>query len=442
MDFYKTLKYIKDELIKKGADDVVASMGLSRSSQIKFSNNQVNTTMTWDSMNAGVFVSYKKRIVTTNFKEFDKKAIDSGIKLLIKFAENGRPNKDYMGIAEGPFEYKKVEGLYDKKIENLGDKSVDLVEAGINAGLEKGAKRMSGVFEHSFQENYLLTSRGVEASNKSTNTYFSSRAFFEKDSSGHQVCNSRILKDLDVESCGRFAADIAVKAKNPVEGKVGSYDVLFEPMAFACIFQTMGEAASVFSVESGLSYLGDMIGKKVANENVNIYDNGMLDYGLASSSYDAEGMPTQDTLLVDKGVLKTYLHNASTAKRYKVKSTGNAGLIAPEPSNLVLKPGELSRDEMFKGFNGLYITNVWYTRFQNYATGDFSTIPRDGIFLVKDGEIIESLKNIRLSDNVLNILNNISTIGKESKQILSWEVDVPCVIPLVVATGLRITKPK
>ena len=115
MDINKTLKYINEQLMKKGADDVIASASKTTSSQIKFSDNTINTTKTWDSIDLGVFLSYKKRIVSTNFKEFDKKAIDNGIKLLMKFAKSALPNESFNGIANGKFKYSKVKGIYDKK---------------------------------------------------------------------------------------------------------------------------------------------------------------------------------------------------------------------------------------------------------------------------------------------------------------------------------------
>ena len=59
---------------------------------------------------------------------------------------------------------------------------------------------------------------------------------------------------------------------------------------------------------------------------------------------------------------------------------------------------------------GIYITNVWYTRFNNHATGDFSTIPRDGAFYVENGEIKHALKDVRISDNLLRMMKNISLV--------------------------------
>jgi PmbA protein len=141
--------------------------------------------------------------------------------------------------------------------------------------------------------------------------------------------------------------------------------------------------------------------------------------------------------------LKNYLHNTSTAKKYKTKTTANAGLIVPSPTNTILKEGKISKEKLFKEIkNGLYVTNIWYTRFQNYLTGDFSTIPRDGIFLIKNGEIVKSVKDIRITDNLQKILENITGLSNKQEWIIWWglENQIPVFTPYVLVKDVNITK--
>ena len=167
-------------------------------------------------------------------------------------------------------------------------------------------------------------------------------------------------------------------------------------------------------------------------------DDATLPTGFNSVSFDDEGVPTKKTTIIDKGILKTYLHNTSTAKKYKVETTANAGLISPKPFNVVF---DCRKGDIFDVKEGIYITNVWYTRFQNYSSGDFSTIPRDGAFLIKNGEIVQSLKGMRISDNMLDILKNIQCCNKKLWQIKSWEAEIPTFTPEVLVNNVSITKP-
>ena len=146
-------------------------------------------------------------------------------------------------------------------------------------------------------------------------------------------------------------------------------------------------------------------------------------------------MCKNSTHLTDTRILCLY-------KRYKVKNTANAGIISPEAHNLVLKKGDWNKDEMIKSIkNGIIITNLWYTRFTNYATGKFSTIPRDGAFLIKNGKIVKSVKGMRISESLPNILNNVHAVGKNPKQIISWETTMPITTADVLVKNVNITKP-
>jgi len=86
--------------------------------------------------------------------------------------------------------------------------------------------------------------------------------------------------------------------------------------------------------------------------------------------------------------------------------------------------------------------NTWYTRFQDYRNGDFSTIPRDGIFYIEDGEIKESWQGIRISDNIPRIFSNILDVSNETMQVKWWDEVMPSLIPYVLVKDVNITKSK
>jgi len=139
--------------------------------------------------------------------------------------------------------------------------------------------------------------------------------------------------------------------------------------------------------------------------------------------------------------LKTYLHNSTTAKKFGAETTGNAGLIEPLPWNMVVEAGEKPFANLIGEVDkGIYVTNDWYLRYQNYRTGDFSTIPRDGMFLIEKGEIAASIRELRISDNMLRILQKIIGLSKSRSWIKWWEVDVPTLVPYALVEDLNFTK--
>jgi len=442
MDFDLVEKIVKRSK-ELGADDVVAIGEEFRKWQIKFVNNRIATGMSSYGNEVSLFVSKDKRIGVTTIKNLSKRNIEESISKLLRFTRKMQPNPEYYGIASGPFRYKVVEGIYDGRIGKLEERAVDFVESGINAALQEGATRASGVLRYNIKSEFLVTSNNVTATERSSGIYFSIRALADKDASGHKVCCSTSLSDFSPEKAGSEAGRIAKMALNPVMGDAGRYDVIFDPYPFANLLNIVMDSASIFSVEAGFSFFTGKLNKRVASNLVTLVDDGRMPRCLSSSKCDAEGVPTRRNVVIEKGVLKTYLHNTSTAKKYGVKTTANAGLLAPKPWNAILEKGKHKEEELFKEVKkGLYITNLWYTRFQNYERGDFSTIPRDGIFLVEKGEIKKSLKGIRLSDNMLRMLQNLAGISRKQEQILGWEVEIPVITPHVLVKAVQVTKPE
>ena len=179
----------------------------------------------------------------------------------------------------------------------------------------------------------------------------------------------------------------------------------------------------------------------MASEDLTMVDDGPGDEGLGTRVFDAEGVPTKRTVLLDKGTLKTYLHNSKTARKFNTQSTGNAGWIDPSPWNLVVDGGTLSFGEALRELgNGIYMVSNWYTRFQNYSTGDFSTICRDGTFLVEKGEITGALKGVRVSDNLLRMFSSVKAMCRDRKWVRWWEVRIPTLLPAMIISDVTLTK--
>jgi len=433
-----------EEIVKKakalGADEVIAKTTLGTYRQTRFSNNQVDITVEWNSNVTDVALVWKKRLVATEIHDF--KDVDASLKRLFGLAKVSKENPMFGGFAKGKFTYAKSKA--DEKLENL-ENMTDYVFAAIDAAKKEIGPKIDsgGILFTDFEDVYLASSEGPVGVDSRSAIELSIRAFSEREASGHGVECSSTLKDFKPARAGSKAGEIAKLARNPKIGDEGVYDVLFDPLIFGSLLSVWGRMVSAFNVLTRQSIFVDKLGKKVAPEIVSLRDNPAA-YSMANCIFDDEGVSTKENIFIDHGILKTYLHNTSTAKMFKTETTGNAGLVAPNAWSIEMDNGDISREELFKEVKrGLYLTNTWYTRFQNYAKGDFSTIPRDGIFLIEKGEMKQSLKDIRLSDNALNLLNNIAGVSKERQQVHWWgEVNRPCLAPYVLIKNVHITKSK
>jgi predicted Zn-dependent protease len=111
---------------------------------------------------------------------------------------------------------------------------------------------------------------------------------------------------------------------------------------------------NAYTQKMGLAWLvGKKEGDEIANEKLSVWDDGTIDYGLATAPFDDELVPRQRTLLIDNGLVKTFFNNTSLLKKDNV-STGNAGITVPKPTNTVFSAGDCS----FNNFNLVYALSI------------------------------------------------------------------------------------
>lgn len=433
-----------ENIVKKtkalGADEVIAKTTFGRNRQVRFSHNQIDISVAWKYYVTEVILSYKKRVVGTQISDFKK--IDQTLKSIFDLAKVSKENPLHGGFAQGKFQYQRSKA--DKTVEELENPAEPVYQAIEAAKKEAGPHTdAGGIFLTSVADIYQVSSEGPIGEDTRSAVELSIRAFSEKESSGHGVECSSTLQGFNPARAGQKAGSIAKQAKNPRPGTEGKYDIVFDPLFSGSLLGMWGSMASAYSVMLQMSIFVDKLNQKVASDKVTLRDVPAA-YSISNRIFDDEGVPAQENIIIEKGTLKTYLHNTSTAKFFKTKTTANAGIVSPGPWNIEMGSGDGTKENLFNQIKtGLYLTNTWYTRFQNYKDGDFSTIPRDGIFFIKNGEIQESWKDIRLSDNALKMLNNIEGISKERQHVHWWsEADPPSLSPYILIKNVQITRPK
>jgi PmbA protein len=89
---------------------------------------------------------------------------------------------------------------------------------------------------------------------------------------------------------------------------------------------------------------------------------------------------------------------------------------------------------------GIVLTSNWYTRFKNYRTGEFSTVPRDGAYLVENGKVVKTLKGMRLGDSLERMFSSVKLLSRDREWVEWWEVGTPTLCPWVLVEGAKITR--
>ncbi len=426
---------IVSESVTAGADDVIVNGISSDTRQIRFSENRLDIFNNWKDTSFHLFLSKKKRVVSTTIKGNDD--YRESVRRAIGTANNSEPSEDYLGIAGS-----SKARSYISSEKPVSDRALSgFAHTAIDTALKNGATSCSGSLYGSFYIRCTASSTGITKKEGSGSYYLSIRCFDGEDASGHSVISSLSGSDFHPERAAAKAAIIASGASKPVACEEGRYDTILDPMVVATLTSQVGLMASAYQVISGFSCLGGKIGKRVASDAVSIEDDPERKlYGFRR--FDDEGVATGKTRIITDGVLKTYLHNTSTSKKFGTRTTGNAGLIAPEAFMLSFAGGNQSRDEMIGEIrNGLYINNVWYTRYKSYVKGDFSTIPRDAILRIKNGEIVGAVKGIRITENLVGLLKRVSAASKEREHLSWWgESFTPSTVPYVSVKRLNVTR--
>lgn len=434
-----------DVSVNSGADDVVAEAVKSTVQQVRFSNSQIDAVNSWNECHVMLFVAVGRRILSSDLR--DMHDVENLAKALVGSARTSPPSKNYGGIASGRFNYRM--GRADRRIVKLDDPA-RLVHEAIEGAESAGADNVGGTLYVRHERTGIASTGGARSDDESASLDLSVRAFSQPEASGHAVCCASRLSEMRASETGERAGELSVMARNPVQGEEGKFDLVVEPLFLGVLIYQISRMMSALRVEIGTSMFAKKIGKRVASEEVTFMDDPTVE-SISRRSFDHEGVPTRRNVVVKDGILKTYLHNTSTAKRFRTRTTANAGPLIPTPFTIsaqpvsfhpVVVPGDWKVDEMISETKlGLYLNNTWYTRYQNYATGDFSTIPRDAILRIENGEIVGAVKNIRVSDNMMNFLKNMDALSEDTQEVYWWdEASPPSTVPTTRSRGLTITR--
>lgn len=182
--------------------------------------------------------------------------------------------------------------------------------------------------------------------------------------------------------------------------------------------EAVGHASEADIVMAGDSCLEGMIGEAVANDIVTVVDDSTIPGAYGSFAYDDNGIPGQRKVLIEDGVMKDYLSDRYTAERLGLVPNGaaRAESYAHRPlvrmSNTFIEGGDHSFEELFEGVKeGIYAKGTRGGQVDT-AKGGFQFSAQEA-YLVRNGEIVEPLKDVSVSGTILETMQNIDALGKD-----------------------------
>ena len=287
-----------------------------------------------------------------------------------------------------------------------------------------------GDFDTATSHKIMMNSRGFTGEYRRSYCSFSAQPIAH-DEQGNMQRNywyssartTRLLEDP--VAIGQEAARRTLRRLGARRVKTQQAPVVFSPEIARSIIGNIFDAANGDAIYRHATFFADMLGERVAGENVTVIDDGTLVFdhegnirtgGFGTSPFDGEGLPTRRTVLVENGILKNYVMNTYTARKLGLTSTGNASRsLASNPGigagNFYLEPGTLTQEQIIAAVpSGLYVTETMGFGV-NLVTGDYSQ-GAAGLW-IENGELAYPVEEITIAGNLKDMYRNISAIGND-----------------------------
>ena len=220
----------------------------------------------------------------------------------------------------------------------------------------------------------------------------------------------------DPKAVGQEAARRTLAKLGAQKAPTCEVPVVFDPDAGRALLGLLFSCLSGNTIYKRTSYLVGAQGQPIASDIVDIVDDPLLPRAPGSRPYDGEGLESRRNVVVESGVLRTYLLDTYSARKLGLKSTASAsrgigGRPSPSSTNFHLRPRDRSREDIVSEVeSGLYVTNMMGFGF-NATTGDFSR-GAEG-FWIRDGKLAEPVGEITVSANFKDLWRRIDAIGDD-----------------------------
>jgi PmbA protein len=435
MNFKKLL----DLAMKEGATE--AELYYSTGKVVNVETQRGNVGFAEESVSDGIGIRVIAGGALGYSSSNDPKKYEDAVRTAIACAKARGKDSFLKGLPK-PRPYKSVSGVYDPRLAGMAlDACIDTTDAMVTEAKKDGDISVTfGKFSSQSSETIIMNSNGIDATEKETAAYGYIDVILKKGdqvSTAYDYDVSRAM-DTDFSKIGSRASELAKSSLNAVSIESQSCDVLLGPQAFSDVMEgTLLFAINSENVQKSRSSLADKIGKKISVDGLTMIDDGLIEGGLGTSSFDDEGVPTGKTTIIEDGVLSTFIYDSYTAGKANRESTGNASrgtyMLSPKvgPHNVRF---EYPRSDILgETEKGVYVNSIIGAHTANPITGDFSVECRNS-FVVNGGEKAKPIKSLMISGNAFEMLNKISGMGKDDRKMGAF------VVPTVRISDVRVTR--
>lgn len=418
---------LTEKLVKRcknlGADAAEVYLQTSRNLSVQILNSEIETIKEASSIGVGFRVFVEGKMGFSHCNDFSDRSLEETISKAIAFARLSTPDPN--NILTDDKGVSAVDGLYDPGIaaETMEKKIKMALDLEKLAMSDKRVTKSSGSgYSEGESETFICNSNGILKSYKNSGCSLSVGVVAEKGeqkNTGDEGCSRIFFADLKpIEEIASVASRKAWELLDPVMIPTQRASVIFDPDVAYALIGGIISAINGERVLQGASFLKDSLNKQFASKLLTIVDDGIRAKGPASEPFDGEGVPTMKNIIVENGVLKSFIYNVRAAKRAGVKSTGSAsrGGFSSLPGigvhNLLVSPGRNTKSDIIRSTRkGLLLREVTGYGIDP-VSGNFSG-GATGFWIV-NGEIAHPVKGITIAGKASEILNGIDMIADDA----------------------------
>jgi PmbA protein len=402
-----------------GAAEAEALVVADNSALTRFANSEIHQNVA----SSEVFVNLRfvqgRRVGVASSGRVDP----DGIRMLVERAASITANVEELEDWAGLPEADAPDPLPAAWSEGTAGATPELRAAGVRAVIsaaDDAGVVAFGSFATEAEAVAVANSRGVRAAERRTSSQLLAVTMGPDNGTGYAEQVAVDATTIDAAAIGREAAERARASANPVDIAPGDYPVVLQHYAVVDLLDMLGYLGlSALAVQEDRSFWE--AGRRVGTPLVTITDDGRDPAGLPVG-FDAEGVPKERLVLIDRGVCRDLAFDAQTAARAGRRSTGH-GLPAPNPygpfpTNMVMAAGDASMEDLVGGLDrGLLVTRFHYTNAVHSKKAVITGMTRDGTFLVEGGRIVGPGRNLRFTMSYLDALANVEAVGRERRCI-------------------------
>jgi PmbA protein len=412
-----------DTALKAGADQTEAYGEISKRINVSVSGKHIYSIQVTHDSGIGVRSYIQGGLGFSYTMRLNKDAIKTTAEKATRLAKISQKDSHFKSLPE-PKRVNKVMGLYDQELASMTvEKASKIVRSMIQSAQEVSKDVILWGGLTAVSRSYAVAnSLGVDFVELTTNisTHIESivRETSDNIGSGMEFDYARNLKNIRPDWVAREATNKALSFLGARQSKTRKCTLLLSPNATWRLAYALASPLDGQNVVLENSCLADKIGTKIACEGFTLIDNGVVEKGFLSSSVDAEGTPKKSFAIIEKGVLKAYLHNSYTAARLKMENNACAtrdsykSSVATALSNIQIKPGDQKIDDIKMDIrDGIYLDSF---PTPDPVTGNISSMIDFGV-QIRNGEMAEPVKGTMMGTNLLDVLRNISAISEETR---------------------------